>query len=93
MADMVCGGGARQNTDAVTGSGFVQYPPQERFKDVKFQPLTPVQEPPPEQPGNKERDAQERRERRQVDPAARMLDQNGTRIPARQRLCQKTAAG
>ena len=47
MADMVCGGGARQNADAVTGSGFVQYPKQERFKDVKFQPLTHVQEPPP----------------------------------------------
>merc|ERR1719321_2432844 len=36
-----------ENADAVTGSGFVQYPKQERFADVKFQPLTHVQEPPP----------------------------------------------
>jgi len=36
-----------ENQDAVAGSGFVQYPPQQRFKDVKFQPLTHVQEPVP----------------------------------------------
>merc|ERR1719299_342905 len=36
-----------ENQDAVAGSGFVQYPPQQRFKDVKFQPLTHVQEPAP----------------------------------------------
>merc|ERR1719482_1953084 len=36
-----------ENAEAVEGSGFVQYPPQKRFEDVKFQPLTHVQEPAP----------------------------------------------
>jgi hypothetical protein len=38
---------ATQDAAAVEGSGFVQYPPQKRFEDVKFQPLTHVQEPAP----------------------------------------------